>query len=268
MLAACSLFTDLSGFSEATPSVEGGGGNPVDVVVGPDAPSTTDGPGTIVPPDGAVPSPCLSAHKFCDDFDAPNLVLPGKWDAKREAAGPLGLDTTAFASAPRSLRVSVIAGSGKRDSYVEVGFATAAKSLELAYDLRIGAFSSDAYEEIDFGLLTFEPNPLGIQDQGVTIIQYRDRAVFEYFRHLDAGSYESEELPIALPKDKWQHVAMKIDFTTNPVATLRLDGKPVASLPLKTATLKSIHTQVGVNYTNDVSFSATVNIDNVTIDEL
>src|SRR5688572_10340801 len=109
MLASCTLFTDFGGLHDgATSSGEGGGGGATDGS-SPAETSTADGPTNVTPSNeaGPRPSPCLAAHEFCDDFDAPSLVLPGKWEDMRQAAGPVTLDTVQFLSAPRSLKVEL-----------------------------------------------------------------------------------------------------------------------------------------------------------------
>lgn len=266
-LAGCSLFTDFSTFHEddddAGVAVEGGADAPT--------PSLDGAPGgerEAAATDGAPASPCSAPHKFCDDFDAPSLALPGKWSEMSEGNGPLSLDGELFVTGPRSLRVSVTPGMGLRSSYLETTFDTSAKIVELAYDLRVKAFSG-TFDELDVGLIMFKPTPPGFKAQGLTIINRPNVVEFEYFRERNTGGFDTTSDPITIPNDTWKHIAMRIDVASVPPrGSLQIDGQEAASLTLLTNTLTNVLVNVGVTFSEDAQVSTQVNVDNVTIDEL
>jgi hypothetical protein len=157
LLGACSLSTDLSGFSSgAEPARD------LDPTIGagPDAAPTAP-PGTtdagLGGNDGAVTPAryCASVTAdFCEDLDGPNLGLGGAWALSGVKNATHGVDGPAASSLPRSIWAETqLLGSGDSAySYRYVRLGSVAGILEYAFDVRLETKGSGALVVAGVGL--------------------------------------------------------------------------------------------------------------------
>lgn len=186
-------------------------------------------------------------------------------------AGALDLDTALSVSAPQSLRVRLQASDGEREALLhnETKTTNGEKLLILEYDLRIDRAPGN-FSEIDYGVILPFPPPANTQKHGITIIDRGNGAsVFQYFRQLPSGGYDSDDAPITLPKGQWVHVTLIADYTvTPPVGRLAINGVAAAQLTMNaTNGLSSAWYEVGANYTFNNQSATVIHVDNVAFDQ-
>jgi hypothetical protein len=262
LATACSLVVGTGGLST------GGSGVPGD-----EAGASSDAPisdarieeGGLDGGDATTVSPCaLPGHLFCDDFDTGQASLSNRWTSLTEEAGPLDLDPSRSISPPRSLRARLLPGSGTRESALRRKVSVPANSVRVELDFYAGTASGTTYAEVDpFGVDLYPPPP-GYVAHGLTIAIFPTKATFEYYRK-DAEQYDTVDVPISLPRDEFIHMTIVASYVTSPKASLEIDGKLVAELPLNGTTLADAEVAVGLFYCEDANVDWVFAYDNVLV---
>ncbi|MBX3264959.1 MAG: hypothetical protein KIS78_29635 [Labilithrix sp.] len=131
-LAACTLFTDLSGFAD--PSLEGlpEAGEPI-----PDAAEEEAAPPADAAADAAADR-CPDGG-FCESFD--DDLFAARWDDVLRTGGLANLDALDFVSPPRSLRATTVAGGAPnpKTGYLERVLTPTPAGVRCAFSIRVNA---------------------------------------------------------------------------------------------------------------------------------
>ena len=275
--AACTLVVSVDGLSAGVPRAldddSGPASDDAEVVTDNDA-SPADGSsdvGVIADVDVSdavdAAAACTGAHLFCDDFDTNPLAV--SWSTS-QIAGPVALDSTRFASSPRSVLFSVQPANGDRGSCIRRTVGVSGNKARVELDLFTNGPSGTSYVQVDWLALHLFPPPSGQDIQAVELVDFRSngasRQLLKRYTTNGAGE-QSTETPVVAPFGQWLHIEVNVDFARVPaLATLKIDGFLAGTRDLLGTSLTSIELHVGPCFVRDANVSWQLSYDNVTVD--
>ena len=261
-LAACNAILGIED-RPARPIADGGAndGSPRPPDAAGDARADASSCGTAALDPGAT-------RLFCDDFDTGGSSPAGRWDETSLEAGPIDFDSSDFVSAPRSLRVELVAGSGSRTSTITKAVPTTTQDVTVAFDFRLDGPASQDFGAIEYASVDLLPPPAGVTAHNIVLFQYSsaDPAIAYQQTPQPAGGDVTSQLTPPLAIGRWQRIALRVTFGATAQAFVSIDGTPVASVPISRVTLTSVVVHLGVD-TAEARTTATVHFDDVTVDE-
>jgi hypothetical protein len=267
MTASCGLFPDLGGLTDED---AGGKDAPGDAVV------LTDGgkPETAPPTDGGPPppsdsgadvtkppSPCASAHVFCDDFDQEDANF-SKWDTIFGKSS-LSLTSTNAVTQPNALEAAV---GTVTEAALEKQLPSA-NHTHIEFDLAIQAPTATTGTELDVIALDINSPPTGYSYAEVNLQRYGSSSLLQQYLEVDGAAGPTQNATFTEPFTTRRHVALDIDFSGSKY-TCSVDGTNVASITLNPAlTQSAMILIVGVSYLSSKQASWNVFIDDVVVDQ-
>ncbi|MDB4997809.1 MAG: hypothetical protein JWM74_5241, partial [Myxococcaceae bacterium] len=209
--------------------------------------------------DGATTPFCKRAtHAFCEDFDDPSFVLPGRWQVGMKAGGTVTADSTTYSSAPRAGNFSLPSTAAESAATLYIGTNITVSRGVVSFDAKVSGPPNDNYNLFDIelpaatGSATYDLNML------VTPTDLR------YFEQ--SGSLFTE-WPIrnGVPSG-WHHYAIAFDLI-NHTSSVSLDGNSGTANPLSTGFVPGkLGLGVGIGYARASTGPTTIWVDNVTLD--
>ncbi len=260
---ACSVLVDLGGF--AGPAANDAG--PIGAGDGATAPDARDAVAAAdAGNDVVIARVCADPHAFCDDFDAVDAAPFAPWQSVSSGAGTPVLDPLVRVSAPNAMRLEVTTGNGVRSTIVSQTVEVANRKVTLSFDLRMD-LADGGFGELDPLFVRLNPAPPGTNAALLAVAIYGANAQLEYFRERSDGGSANSATSYPRIGGRFQHYVITIVSNgTALVATTSIDGATIATQALETNELTSIVVQAGAPYTQDISVSPTVRIDNVVVD--
>lgn len=249
-LLACSLFTDLSGFSENLPTTEGGPG-PSGVDGGSDS-GTSDAEAGA---DAGPPFCSTQPHAFCADFENGDL-LTGWTKKQTDPIGALALSDIRS----RSPRRSLFAMLPRRDQAEPPSRVTLDKFFE-------GPFKR-VVVELDVYLEGTEWHVGDINSALVGIEFFSSLPGDAVFLSIGKEYANlNDTYGVALPNDQWVHVKIDVDQPAGKVvAKVGMQPYSIVFTPKAAGAKPAISISVGINGFNAPVPRFAAYYDNVTVD--
>ena len=258
LVAACSLLVSTGDLARegAAPVLDGASNDE----------SSADG---SAPADGdaaqAPPSPCASAHVFCDDFDDGGLDLASRWNDITADKGTLALSSERAVTAPRALRTRVGTGAGRLDTKLVKKVAVTGGTVRVELDVFLEG-AEGSFEEVDPVSVTFRPGPFGHERSSIYVIHRPSRSGLLYFaRPADGGAGTERIADLALTRGAWHHLTLTYSRDSSR-ATLSIDENTVYLDVLPGPSITSVEVAVGAPYVANLESTWTIDIDNVVVD--
>lgn len=219
------------------------------------------------PPPEAGPWCQTHAHYFCSDWDEGSLNA--QWTSVYSVGeGGVALDKSTSTSAPASFVATVPALPSGATSHQALThqFPVTAKSIDVAFDLRIDALdTSTSAQPTETLAIVFDgnSNPYSLQLNLVV----GDTQLGEQVPN-DAGGHSYAGWPFSSqpPTGVWTHYVLHVDLSSSPSASMWMNDAGVVSHALSGYVPGTVTLQVGVCYTPGATTGTKVHYDNVTLD--
>lgn len=214
---------------------------------------------------GAQPPPDAGATRaFCDDFDQGDIT--NRWDDLTLGAGPVDFDGADSVSSPRSLRVTLVSGSGSRTSTVTKTVTTTKQDVTVGFDLRLDGPSSTNFGVIEYASVELQPPPSGVAGHSVSLFQFGPGDPQIGYHQTAPDHDDTSALTPALAIGSWQRVTMRFTFGATPEFFFAINGTVAGAIPIARVTLTGVVVHLGVD-TAEANTTATLHYDDVTVDE-
>ncbi len=260
-LFGCSLLVSTDDLTaESRPPAEGGTNGDASAL---DDSAATDGDGDgdghVLEAGEAGGRFCTrAAHVFCEDFDDPSFVFPGRWRVVEKAGGTAVPSTTDFVSSPRAMSFTVPNSSGNAAAGLDLDTNIVTGQGVFALDAKFEAAPNDNYNFCD---VTF-PAATGSSSWTLNLlVTPKDLHYFE-----QSGSFFREWVFRPSVPAGWHHYALTFDLVAH-TSSIAYDGVMSAVNTIDTGFVPGkVSLGVGIGFARAGAGPTTVLVDNVTLD--
>ncbi|MBX3201749.1 MAG: hypothetical protein KF894_26665 [Labilithrix sp.] len=238
-LAACTLFTDLSGFGGAPLDVLPEAGEPIVDAAEDAAPLPIDDASTT---DGGCPDGAL-----CESFD--DDLFASRWDSVMRVGGTANLDGLEFLSPPRSLRAMTVAGDNPRPKtgYLERRLDPVPSAVRCAFSLRVNVAPSEtAFGWIDIFQLVGTSAGVSRFEQKLAMRRLETGVRIDVTPD-DGGAClcpaDGVEIARSFPVGEWTRVVFATDFAS---VEVRYGDELVLASPFKGSAPTTLQLALGL----------------------
>jgi hypothetical protein len=207
---------------------------------------------------------------FCEDFD--RTSLPGRWDVRAETGGTIGLDPSAYVSAPDSLlaQYGPLQQGQPLDVLLRKQFTFTPFPTNFVLDFFVQPVRTDTaanaaavFASLDFHDVTGDRYSLQfseVQNFGTVGVRFEEQTGWS-----DGGtSYTNHPLPDALTLGGWTHVRLEV---TGPHARVTFGTTLEIDTPLVITVVGTrLELALGSSYETEPSMGWSTRFDNVTLD--
>jgi hypothetical protein len=246
--------------ADGAPSTDGASNDAAIDAVASDSSSTDGGAGEAG--DGALPRFCARApHAFCEDFDDPGFVLPGRWEIGTNGGGKVTLDTVSFSSGPRACNFDVPKTS--LDSAATLFLDTKINVARgvLSFDAQIPVPPSDNYNLFDLEFPSTGAGTATTYDLDL-LVTPNDLRYFEQSNSLFNEWLFHTGMPAG-----WHHYEVTFDLVKH-TSSVAFDGVNSSGVNAINSGFApgNLSLGVGIGYARPNAGHTSILVDNVTLD--